>query len=85
MEHDNKILSLMEEEDDFEQGENLQTTFAIYFKKLLFSTNVYRKTIPNKKTVQSLLLSRRQENICLPKLSIEPFNGDSQHFLEFVR
>ena len=26
----------MKEEDDFEQKENLQTNFAIYFKKLFF-------------------------------------------------
>ena len=33
-EHD-KILNSMEEEDDFEQEEDLQTNFAIYFKKLI--------------------------------------------------
>ena len=27
--------------------------------------------------------SQRQNNIHLPKLSIEPFDGDLQHFLEF--
>ena len=30
-EHDNAILNLMEEEGDFEQEEDLQTNFAIYF------------------------------------------------------
>ena len=34
--HDNEILNLMEEEDDFEQEENLQTKFAIYFKNCYF-------------------------------------------------
>ena len=32
-----EILNLMEEEDDFEQEEDLQTNFAIYFKSLSFS------------------------------------------------
>ena len=32
-EHINEILNLMEEEDDFEQEQDLQTNFAIYFKK----------------------------------------------------
>ena len=35
-EHESEILNLMEEEDDFEQEEDLQTSFAIYFKRLSF-------------------------------------------------
>ena len=74
----------MEEEDDFEQEEDLQTNFAIYFKKLLFSINkCLQKNSTQQENSSVAAASQRQNNIRLPKLSIEPFDGDPRHLLEF--
>ena len=74
----------MEEDDDFEQGEDLQTNSAIYFLKMLFSINKCLQRNYNQQDNSSVAAaSQRQNNIRPTKLSIEPFDRDPQHFLEF--
>ena len=83
-EHESEILNLMEEEDDFEQEEDLQTSFAIYFKRLSFQINkCLQKNSTQPESISIAASSQRQIYIRLPKLSIEPFDGYPQHFLKF--
>ena len=72
----------MGEEDDFEQEEDLQTNFTNCFKKLLMNKCLQKSSI-QPESISMATSSQQQNNICPRKLSIEPFDGDPQQFLEF--
>ena len=44
---------------------------------------IYRKILSNQKNISIAIFSQWQNNIEMPKLSIETSNGDRQHFTEF--
>ena len=59
-------------------------TLRFIFKKLLFSINkCLQKHSTQQEDSSVAAASQQQNNIRLPKLSIESFDGDPQHFLEF--
>ena len=59
-------------------------TLRFIFKKLLFSINkCLQKNSTQQENSSVAAASQREINIHQQKLSIEPFDGEPQHFLEF--